>query len=260
MAEIKGCVAGNAQNRGAGLSCVPVSPKSLSMNPLAISNSRGFDGVVQGVTLLDLIQMECLAMTTRAVRVERGERHGRIFFTGGQIVHAEVDGLKGEPALFELLGWSGGTFIVEDGLRPLEDSINRDWHTLVMAAAHVSDELAAANTAAAPPQLSMSPIPLPPPPAAGALHDSDVQCAIHFTEDGAMLEAVGDIPEMFEASFAYVVQLLRHVGHALGAENLREIHVIGEQKKALCVLSDGKIAAVVGSAKLNLPALAQKLS
>jgi hypothetical protein len=96
-------------------------------------------------------------------------------------------------------------------------------------------------------------------PATSALHDPEVQCAVHFTEDGSMIEAVGDIPEMFEASFAYVVQLLRHVGSALGAEQLREIHVTGEQKKALCVLADGKIAAVVGSARLNLPALAKKL-
>jgi hypothetical protein len=230
------------------------------MNQLAMPSPRGFDGVVQGVTLLDLIQMECLAMTTRAVRVEREERHGRIFFTGGQIVHAEVDGLKGEPALFELLRWAGGNFIIEDGLRPLEDSINRDWHTLVMAAAHVSDELAAAAATPLSPTHDMSPIPLPTPPVHGALQDPDVQCAVHFTEDGSMIEAVGDIPEMFEASFAYVVQLLRHVGTALGAEQLREIHVTGEQKKALCVLADGKIAAVVGSSKLNLPALAKKLS
>lgn len=230
------------------------------MNPLAISQPRGFEGVIQGVTLLDLIQMECLAMTTRAVRVDRGERHGRIFFTGGQVVHAEVDGMKGEPALFELLRWSGGSFIVEDGLRPLEDSINRDWHTLVMAAAHVSDELAASDRSTSVSTTLMPSSPPPLSPANGPLNDPEVQCAVRFTEDGSMIEAVGDIPEMFEASFAYVVQLLRHVGSALGAENLREIHVTGEQKKALCVLADGKIAAVVGSAKLNLPTLAKKFA
>jgi len=230
------------------------------MNSLAIPSPRGFDGVVQGVTLLDLIQMECLSMSIRAVRVEhsgRSGRSGRIFFTGGQIVHAEVDALKGEPALFELLRWSAGSFIIEDGLRPLEDTIDRDWHTLVMAAAHVSDELAAANAASPSP---MSPNPSPQPPANEALSDPEVQCAVRFTEDGSMIEAVGDIPEMLEASFAYVVQLLRHIGTSLGAENLCEIHVTGEQKKALCVLADGKITAVVGSPKLNLPALAKKLS
>jgi hypothetical protein len=222
-------------------------------------NPRGFDGVVQGVTLLDLIQMECLAMTTRAVRVEHGSRSGRIFFTGGQIVHAEVEGLKGEPALFEVLRWSGGSFTVEDGLRPLEDTISRDWHTLLIAAAHVADELAATN----PPTATLQPmtaIPTPPTTISQALHDPEVQCAVHFTDDGSMIEAVGDIPEMFEASFAYVVQLLRHVGTALGAEQLQEIQVSGDQKKALCVLADGKITAVVGSPKLNFAALAKKLS
>ncbi len=247
---------GNAQNRSAR-SCGIPGLALHHMNSLAIPSPRGFDGVVQGVTLLDLIQMECLAMTTRAVRVEHSGRSGRIFFTGGQIVHAEVDALKGEPALFELLRWSAGSFIIEDGLRPLEDTINRDWHTLVMAAAHVSDELAAAANA---PTLSPMSNPAPQSPAQEALHDPEVQCAVRFTEDGSMIEAVGDIPEMLEASFAYVVQLLRHVGNSLGAENLREIHVTGEQKKALCVLGEDQITAVVGSPKLNLPVLAKKLS
>ena len=203
--------------------------------------------------------MECLAMSTRAVRIDREDRQGRIFFTGGQIVHAEVGDVKGEPALFELIGWSAGSFVIEDGLRPLENSIDRDWNTLLMAAAHASDELAAPVVPAVlfhP----MSPVPQPVSPTNAALHDPEVQCAVRFTEDGSMIEASGDIPEMFEASFAYVVQLLRHVGTALGAEELREIHVVGEQKKALCVLSDGKIAAVVGTSKLNLPVLAKKLS
>jgi hypothetical protein len=229
------------------------------MNSLAVSNPRGFEGVIQGVTLADLIQMECLAMTTRAVRIDREDRQGRIFFTGGQVVHAEVGEVKGEPALFELLGWSAGSFVIEDGLRPLENSIDRDWNTLLMAHAHVSDELAAPVVPAVlfhP----MSPAPQSVSPTNGALQDPEVQCAVRFTEDGSMIEASGDIPEMFEASFAYVVQLLRHVGAALGAEQLREIHVTGEQKKALCVLSEGKIAAVVGTSKLNLPMFAKKLS
>jgi hypothetical protein len=203
--------------------------------------------------------MECLAMTTRAVRIDREDRQGRIFFTGGQIVHAEVGDMKGEPALFELLNWPAGSFVVEDGLRPLENTIDRDWNMLLMAAAHVSDELAA-PTVPAVLFHPMSPVPKSAPPAGSALQDPEVQCAVRFTEDGSMIEASGDIPEMFEASFAYVVQLLRHVGTALGAEQLQEIHVTGEQKKALCVLSEGKIAAVVGSSKLNLPALARKLS
>lgn len=230
------------------------------MNPLALTSPRGFDGVVHGVTLLDLIQMECLAMTTRAVRIECGERQGRLFFTGGQIVHAECDGGKGEPALFELLRWTGGTFIVEEGLRPLEHTINRDWHTLLMAAAHVSDELAA-STGAASKIPDMAPTPPPASPLRlAAAQDQAILYAGQFSEDGWMIEAIGEIPEMFEPSFAYVVQLLRHVGAALGAEQLKEIHVVGAEKKALCVLADDKISTVVGNTKLNLPALAKRLT
>ena len=60
-----------------------------------------FTGISGSTALADLIQMECSVMATRAVRIERGEKSGRIYFSRGQIVHAEVGEIKGEPALFE---------------------------------------------------------------------------------------------------------------------------------------------------------------
>ena len=65
------------------------------MNSSAVPTSKGFEGVIQGATLSDLIQMECLALTTRAVRVDRGASSGRIYFAGGQVVHAELGALQG---------------------------------------------------------------------------------------------------------------------------------------------------------------------
>ncbi|HET6408765.1 MAG TPA: DUF4388 domain-containing protein, partial [Chthoniobacteraceae bacterium] len=63
-------------------------PSTQHMNTSAMPAHRGFEGTILGAALPDLIQMECLAMSTRAVRVEQGTRMGRIFFAGGQIVHA----------------------------------------------------------------------------------------------------------------------------------------------------------------------------
>ena len=228
------------------------------MNSLARSHSHGFDGVVQGVTLIDLMQMECLAMSTRAVRVERAGRTGRIFFTGGQVVHAEVDNLVGEAALFELLRWTGGTFTIEDGLRPLEDSIDRDWHSLVLAAAQLTDELA--ETPA--PQSNVTPmtaVPNPTPPKSEVFRAPEVLQAVHFTETGILVDSRGDDPETVQASFAFIAQLIRHVGGALGLEELREIHAVSPDKKALCVADNGEITALLTTPKANLATLASQL-
>jgi hypothetical protein len=175
--------------------------------------------------------MECLAMTTRAVRVQRDGHTGRIFFAGGQIVHAEYDDLKGEPALFALLRWPGGNFSVEDGLRPLDDSINRDWHSLLLEAAQFADEQAAPSPNPTP--TTMTAIPMTPAARADAFRDPEVKSAVQFTEDGTLLEARADDPETMQATFAFVAQLLRLVGGNLGAEHLREIQIHAPDQKAL---------------------------
>src|SRR5262245_28282411 len=144
--------------------------------------NRGFEGIILGAALPDLIQMECLAMSTRAVRVERGDKLGRIFFAGGQIVHAELGDLKGEPALFEMLSWVGGSFEIEDGLRPMDETITRDWHGLLIEAAHTADEKAANSSSPAP--NPMTAIPMIPTSPAEVFRDPDVTSAVHFSEDG----------------------------------------------------------------------------
>ena len=94
-----------------------------------------FTGISGSTALADLIQMECSIMATRAVRIERGEKSGRIYFSRGQIVHAEVGELNGEAALFELLGWPGGHVVIADGVQPVSETIDRPWQEILTAAA-----------------------------------------------------------------------------------------------------------------------------
>src|SRR5688572_25046831 len=156
------------------------------MKSSALHVANGFEGVIQGAALPDLIQMECLSMTTRAVRVERGSFMGRIFFAGGQIVHAELGSSIGEKALFEMLYWKGGTFSIEEGVRPLDETITCDWHTLLLEAAHHHDEASAAFANQAPPQISA--LPMTATPFQNASDDPEVIKAVRFSDDGTLLD------------------------------------------------------------------------
>lgn len=193
-------------------------------------------------------------MSTRAVRVARGGRSGRIFFTGGQIVHAETGELKGERALFELLGWAGGHFHFEDGVRPMEDTIDRDWHGLLLEAAHRLDETANATP------VNMTAIPMPSITADEVFRDPEILQAVQFTEEGTLLASRAEDPETMQASFAYIEQLARLVGNALGLEGLQEMHVTSVEKKALAVISESKTAVVVATPKANLALIQKQLS
>jgi hypothetical protein len=231
--------------------------------------SRGFDGIIQGATLPDLIQMECLAMSTRAVRVERGPHRGRIFFAGGQVVHAELDDLTGEEALFEMLRWTGGVFEFEEGIRSMEETITRQWQGLLIEAAQRADETAAFpnpnsqsasfTTTTSTPK-TMTAIPMIPTPPAEVFRDPEVKSAVQFSEDGELLESRSDDPETMQATFAFVTQLLRLVGGSLGAEHLREVQVIAPDEKAVCVISDTETTAIIATGRANISNLVKKLS
>jgi hypothetical protein len=228
------------------------------MKPSTLPINRGFEGIILGAALPDLIQMECLAMSTRAVRVERGGKLGRIFFAGGQIVHAELGDLTGEPALFEMLSWIGGSFEIEDGLRPMDETITRDWHGLLIEAAHLTDEQAAAHSSPAP--NTMTAIPMIPKSPAEVLRDAEVTNAVHFSEDGTLIDSRAEDPETMQATFAYVSQLVRLIGEGLGLEELKEVHVTASEHKALSVMDDARTTSLITSTKANLPNFAKKLS
>lgn len=228
------------------------------MKPSALPANRGFEGIILGAALPDLIQMECLAMSTRAVRVERGSKLGRIFFAGGQIVHAELGDLAGERALFEMLSWVGGSFEIEDGLRPMDETITRDWHGLLIEAAHVADEHAAAHSIPTP--NTMTAIPMIPTSPAEVLRDPEVTSAVHFSEDGALIDSRAEDPETMQATFAYVSQLVRLIGEGLGLEELKEVQATAMEHKALSVVSDTRTTSLITSPKANLANFAKKLS
>lgn len=226
----------------------------MKSNAMTVAAARGFEGTIQGATLHDLIQMECLTMSTRAVRVTRGGRTGRIFFTGGQIVHAETGELAGERALFELLSWAGGHFSFEDGVRPIEDTIDRDWHGLLLEAAHRIDETAHASAP------TMTAIPMPTISTDEVFKDPEILQAVQFTEDGTLLTSRADDPETMQASFAYIEQLTRLVGASLGLEGLQEINVAGADKKALALITDNQTTVLITTPKANHTLLSKQLA
>jgi len=228
------------------------------MQSSAMLAHKGFEGVIQGATLHDLIQMECLALSTRAVRVDGAGTSGRLFFTGGQVVHAEVGELKGESALFEMLRWATGSFTIEEGVRPIDETIQRDWHNLLLEAAHFADERGPVTVPA-------SVVPLTPPKSPvdvmnEAFNDPEVVHAAHFTEDGTLVASKGAEAESLQCTFAYVVQLLRHVGTSLGAENLKEINLLAPEQKALCLVDDQNTTVFITTPKANFATLTKKLS
>jgi hypothetical protein len=101
---------------------------------------KGFTGRLQGASLFDLVQLECLAGTHHVVRVISRSQTGYLYFDAGNLVHAVCRSLQGEAAAIEILGWENGLFEPCDVPWPSQPSITKPWQHLLLLAAQVDDE------------------------------------------------------------------------------------------------------------------------
>ncbi len=115
----------------------------------ALKVNEGFQGTVDGVDLIDIVQFNSLSRATAALKVTTGEREGMIFFKDGAVVHAMCDQETGENAFFTILGFNGGSLQNIRGVQPPIVSIHKSIESLLFEAAVNNDEKSAAENSPA---------------------------------------------------------------------------------------------------------------
>lgn len=106
------------------------------------SPNSGFAGRLDGATVADLVQLECAAGRTRAIKVQSRGRTGYLCFESGKLVHAIAPGAVGDAAVLQILGWQDGAFEPAKVRWPATPSVRSSWQHLVLSAAHAADEAA----------------------------------------------------------------------------------------------------------------------
>lgn len=105
------------------------------------SGSGGFSAMLTQLTTLDIIQLKCLARSTVALDFVGDEgKRGRIHFQDGEIIHAEMGGVKGVEAFNEIVGWRSGQVTEVGGAQISTRTIEGHWQGLLMHAVHWVDE------------------------------------------------------------------------------------------------------------------------
>lgn len=100
----------------------------------------GFAGTLKNIQLNDLIQMCCLSASSLCMRVNKDDRLGTIFIVDGEIIHAACEGLVGEEAFYQILGWQTGSFESIEVATSPQRTIHQNYHFLIMEAARRVDE------------------------------------------------------------------------------------------------------------------------
>ena len=99
----------------------------------------GFDGEIKGINLPDVIQMACLEGTDRVMVIRSDRELGKIYFSKGEIVHAETTKKRGVDAFFEMMGWPSGVFELLQG-KSDQQTIDMPWNFLLIEGQRQVDE------------------------------------------------------------------------------------------------------------------------
>ena len=105
-----------------------------------LQENEGFQGTVDGVDLIDIVQFNGLSKATAALKVTTGSQEGMIFFKEGTVVHAMCGAETGEKAFFTILGFNGGSLQNIRGVQAPVVSIHKSIEVLLLAAAAQNDE------------------------------------------------------------------------------------------------------------------------
>lgn len=184
---------------------------------------------VNGASLADFVQMECMARSRRAFRVTSAEMIGYLYFDGGQIVHALTGDHTGEAAALEILNWRDGAVEPCSAGWPDLPTIRSSWQGLLLRVAQAQDESGRHNLVSFPTQRAAVPRPAEsrnaprseepqmsvPPNSSFA----NFLAVVRMDPNGNVLTAKGDTEELAPIA-AYAARLADLVGDMLGMESL----------------------------------------
>lgn len=195
----------------------------------------GFRVSLEGATLPDFVQMECLAQSTRVFRVTSGHRIGYLFFDKGQMIHALSGDDVGEPAALDILKWRDGSVEPCNVGWPDAPSIHSTWQNLLLLAAQARDESGRHKLVSFPSNRGTPPAstgtmrsdshrlakkdepPMSPPPSSQALSLAQFQAFVRLDPAGNVISAKGASEELAPVA-AYAARLSELIGNMLGME------------------------------------------
>ena len=99
-----------------------------------------FQGSLAELHLPDIIQLISVSGKTGVFHLTDGGLRGQIYLHDGKIVHAQIEDISGEEAVYALAIWSQGDFKFEPGVATEVQTISKSNTNLLMEAARRLDE------------------------------------------------------------------------------------------------------------------------
>ncbi len=132
------------------------------LGPWATPSAAEERGTLRDLNVVDIVQLECLALSSAVVRLEAVDgRTGEIHFHHGEICHAATGDLRGAQALEEIVNWRGGKMSETELPLDAPKTIDLPWPILLLRAVRRTTENGSSQAQHPPPA---PPLPLPNEP------------------------------------------------------------------------------------------------
>jgi hypothetical protein len=210
------------------------------------TSRSGFHGAGPSVPLVDMLQLWSMNRFSGLIAVTWQSETGHLYFSDGEIVHAEASGLTGEEAVHVILTWPDGSFDSYANTGTLKRTIQKKVSHLLLDAHRIIDE----QRKAAPPMTTPPPMPPRPQPAAGNLLDQvraipDVIGLARFGSDGRPSSDQGPEAEVLAARGLYLAMThAAAVAAAFGLRDLATASLRGAQESFVVVHARGNYLCV----------------
>jgi len=89
--------------------------------------------------LAEILQPLCTARRSGELTFRSGESYGYLFLQQGQVVHAMCGTLEGEEAVYLMLSWPPGTFMLNSDILSHKKTISAAWEQLLFEGARRAD-------------------------------------------------------------------------------------------------------------------------
>ncbi len=99
-----------------------------------------FSGNVEGITILELMQIANLGRKDLTIYIRQGASKGTIYFRAGEVVHAETGDQEGIEAFNRIVRWQRGDFETRSGELSPKVSVRQSFQALVLEALQIIDE------------------------------------------------------------------------------------------------------------------------
>lgn len=97
-------------------------------------------GTLADMAITDLIQHNCMEQKTARLILKHNNQTATVFFQNGNMTHAICGGLKGEEAVYQIIRWEEGDFVLDVGITSPEITITENWSGILLEGARLLDE------------------------------------------------------------------------------------------------------------------------